>query len=115
MKLPAYVYELKHETTGKAYIGISHNPKRRLNQHLCLLRRGRHPVEDLQTDYNKHGEMFSFRILEEVLSIDKRSREFAWQLKLRTLERHRGYNYKDPVTNWCLPIPEHPETEGGTL
>lgn len=104
MKFPAYVYELKHNSTGKAYIGISHNPKRRLSNHLCALRNGSHPVEDLQADYNTHGEDLSFRILEEILTEDKRNREFAWQLKLRTLERGRGYNYKDPVTRWCLPI-----------
>ena len=105
MKFPAYVYELKHNSTGKAYIGISHNPKQRLSNHLYALRHGSHPVEDLQADFNAHGEDISFRILEEILTKDKRGREFAWQLKLRTLERSSGYNYKDPVTRWCLPIP----------
>lgn len=106
MHFPAYVYEIRHEITGKSYVGISQNPKRRLSHHLHLLRMSKHPVEDMQSDYNKHGARFSFRILEEVPTRDKRSREFAWQLKLRTLERHRGYNYKDPSTNWCVPIPE---------
>ena len=104
MQFPAYVYEIKHEITGKSYVGISHNPKRRLYSHMYLLRRGKHPVEDMQTDYNEHGACFLFRVLEEIPTIDKRSREFAWQLKLHTLERHRGYNYKDPATKWCLPI-----------
>ena len=106
MKFPAFIYELRHNPTGKAYVGISHTPKRRWKSHLSALRRGAHPVEDMQADYNAYGENFTFRILEEVKSPGKRSREFAWQLKLRTLERQRGYNYKDPVTHWCLPLPD---------
>lgn len=99
MKFPAYVYELKHEITGKSYVGISHNPRQRLSNHLYGLRHGTHPVEDMQTDYDEYGEHFTFRILEYVPD-RSHNRELAWQIELHTLERHRGYNYKDPVTKW---------------
>ncbi|MBO7275499.1 MAG: GIY-YIG nuclease family protein [Clostridia bacterium] len=100
MKYPAWVYVLRNETNGKAYVGISSNPKRRKSTHLSDLRCGRHPVEDMQADFTRCGGRFSFTILERVDERSQRSAEFRWQIKLRTLNRHTGYNYKDPVTNW---------------
>jgi hypothetical protein len=109
MHYPAWVYSITLDATGKKYIGISHNPKKRLSAHLWALRHGKHPVEDMQADYNRFGSSISFHILEEVREQNERNKEFKWQLRLRTLERGRGYNYKDPVTNWCIPLPKHYE------
>lgn len=105
MKYPAYVYVITLEATGKQYVGLSSNVRRRISQHRSALRRGSHPVEDMQTDYNRAGGSISFCILEEVRTAAERCKEFKWQLLLKTLERNKGYNYKDPVTRWCLPIP----------
>lgn len=100
MKYPAWVYVLRNETNGKAYVGISSNPKRRKSTHLSDLRGGRHPVEDMQADFNRGGR-FSFTILERV---EERGQipnpEFYWQIKLRTLNRSTGYNYKDKSAGW---------------
>lgn len=104
MKLPKWVYALTLDATGKTYIGMTQAPTLRYKQHLQRLRAGTHPVEDMQTDYNVYGGAVSFRVLDKVETWADRRKEFQWQLKLHTLDRSRGYNYKDPVTNWCLPI-----------
>lgn len=55
MLLPAWVYVIRNEATGRSYVGISSNPKRRKKQHFWRLQAGKHPVEDMQTDFNKYG------------------------------------------------------------
>ena len=100
MRLPSWVYAIRHDITGKTYVGISCNPKRRLYQHLYRLRKGAHEVGDMQADYNKYGEHLTFSILEEVQTYQERNKEFKWQIRLNTLDRRYGYNYKDPVTSW---------------
>lgn len=100
MRLPAKVYALRHEGTGKIYVGMSSRLKQRIQHHMSSLRIGKHPVEDLQFDYNNHGKEITVIVLDEVQDYDERKKEFAWQIKLRTLDRRYGYNYKDPVTKW---------------
>lgn len=101
MKFPQRVYAIKHRTTGKIYVGRSSRPKARIKRHLCNLRGGRHPVEDMQADYDKYGEHYSFYLLDFIRTWGERNKEFQWQLKLNSLYRDYGYNYKDPVANWC--------------
>lgn len=57
-------------------------------------------MEDLQADYNRYGENFIISLLDEVSCYAEKNKEFTWQIKLGTLDRRRGYNYKDPVTKW---------------
>ena len=96
MNQHAYVYALRHNATGKVYIGSSSCPKERYRHHLNRLRRGAHSVEDLQEDFDKHGEDFTFCILEETFD-NRTGRERCWMAKLKTRDRRYGYNYKDPT------------------
>lgn len=100
MKLPAKVYAIECTANGKVYIGMSSNVKHRWSHHLSDLRAGRHRVPDMQEDYNKYGECFSFSVVDEVNTYADRCKEFKWQIKLKTLDRRYGYNYRDPVTKW---------------
>lgn len=63
-----------------------------------LLRRGKHPVEDMQNDYNTYGEVFEGIILEEFSPKDFDGitrKEGYWQHAFNTKDRSKGYNYKD--------------------
>lgn len=95
MKLPSKVYAIQHLITKKTYIGRSAEPENRYLSHLYALRRGAHPVEDLQADFNKYGEHLAFTILDNIQNFDEREKEFQWMEKLRTYDRRYGYNYKD--------------------
>ena len=100
MKLPAKVYAIRCEANGKVYVGMSSNVKQRWSRHMSRLRAGKHHVPDMQADYDKYGECFSFAVIDDVNTYDDRRKEFAWQIKLKTLDRRYGYNYRDPVTSW---------------
>ena len=52
MQSVASVYLIENKATGKVYVGVSKNCKRRIYQHLYLLKKGTHPNKDMQTDYN---------------------------------------------------------------
>ena len=103
MKYPAWVYIITHNPTGKKYVGISSNPRKRISCHLSCLRNGKHPVEDMQSDYYQYGGDYSFQIVSEVKAYDpRRNWELHWQLETRSLEREHGYNYKDPTARYLI-------------
>lgn len=98
MKYPAYVYVLLVGATGKVYIGLSANPKARFARHKSLLLAGKHPVEDMQADYDALEDKYlNYVVVEEVRTPSERFKEHKWQTVLRSYERGRGYNYKDPT------------------
>lgn len=88
------VYMIRHNVTGKMYIGRSQDVKKRTAQHFTMLRAGRHPVEDMQDDYNKHGDDYTVTILGEATATNKL--EIRMQDKYQSCVRGIGYNYKDP-------------------
>lgn len=100
MKLPAKIYILRHEPTGKIYVGRTADPEERRKRHLIELRAGRHNIEDLQADYNRYGGSVTFEIIDEVNNWEERDKEWKWQQKLRTYDRRYGYNYKDLALAW---------------
>lgn len=95
MEIPRCVYLLLNTITGKCYVGSSGNPNLRFSGHLSNLRRHRHPVEDMQSDYDKYGECFQLILLEVIETFDDRKKEYEWMRKLNTTDRCYGYNYKD--------------------
>lgn len=61
------IYVITCTSTGKIYIGSSHNIKYRFSKHKYMLRRDKHPNKHLQRAWNVYGEdRFSFAILEHV-------------------------------------------------
>ncbi len=92
------VYVIRHKVTDRMYVGSSKNVNRRISAHINALRRGKHPVEDMQKDFDIYGENYIFEIFEET------DHKFEYRLMDRYNSRIRGigYNYKD---NHYRPIP----------
>ena len=94
MSLIGEVYMIRHNVTGRMYIGRTKDVQGRIKQHLYFLRRGKHRVEDMQEDYDKYGENYSVTILGRT---DTRlTLETEMMDKYRSTTRGIGYNYKDP-------------------
>jgi group I intron endonuclease len=97
MHIPRKIYAIKHNTTGRIYIGSSRDVESRIKNHICQLRIGKHNVADMQADFNEYGENFSFFVLDEIECYEDRVKEYEWMRKLETNVRGKGYNYKDMV------------------
>lgn len=95
MKLPRTVYLIRHNKTKRVYIGSSNNPPRRFKAHMDALRRGKHPVEDMQADFDKYGEDYSIEFLEVIEKYEDGMHEYDWMRKYNSHIRGIGYNYKD--------------------
>lgn len=69
VKLPSKsgIYQIVHLSSGKMYIGSSHDMRKRQVAHLYLLRKKEHPNRHLQRAWTKYGEdEFIFRVIEFV-------------------------------------------------
>jgi group I intron endonuclease len=86
---------IRHDLTGRMYIGSSKDVEKRTNNHLGLLRNGNHPVEDMQKDFNEYGDCFSVSILETITDYSEKNKEYEWMMKYNSHIRGDGYNYKD--------------------
>ena len=83
MNYPRKVYAIRHNVTGRVYIGSSCRVDRRFQQHISDLRCHRHPVEDMQADFDQYGEDFSMTILEHVATNADRNREYLFPALLQ--------------------------------
>ena len=89
------IYMIRHNMTGRMYIGRSKRPDERTKHHFVLLRAGKHPVEDMQKDFDEYGDDFSITILCDSTRYDNNS-EIEMMEKYRSCVRGIGYNYNDP-------------------
>lgn len=86
------IYSIKHKESGKQYIGSTFDIRRRWNNHLSLLKRGKHHSPILQHAWDKYGESaFEFEILEQCEEDDLIARE---QVYINNI--HPSYN--------CVPV-----------
>lgn len=94
------VYALRHNPTGKIYVGSTRNLDSRLCEHMIALRNNRHTIPDMQQDYNEFGEDYSVCILADYLpsGTERTKIESLYMTILGTRDRSSGYNYLD-VTN----------------
>ncbi len=67
----------------------------RIRNHIFALRAGKHPVEDMQKDFNDYGEDYSYLMLDEIQTFDEKAKEYEWMKKCNSYNRNTGYNYKD--------------------
>lgn len=73
------IYAIRHEASGKTYVGQTHNLRRRMRDHLKRLRAGNHSNRHLQRAFLRYGEpAFSLTILEECQVDALTGREQAW-------------------------------------
>lgn len=77
------VYGLEDASTGVAYVGCTAGKVgKRMREHRCLLRAGKHGSRRLQEAWDDHAGLFQMRVLEtmpdSVLVVEKRERELSW-------------------------------------
>ena len=99
MDFPRTVYAIRHNKTNRVYIGSSKRPESRVNGHIYALRGGRHPVEDMQSDFDKYGEDYTISFLEVITEHENRFREYDLMKEFKSNIRGFGYNYKDRYFN----------------
>ena len=97
MDTPRVIYAIKHNVTKRIYVGSSARPKMRFANHLSALRNGKHIVEDMQKDFDEHGDDFTFFVLETISDYKDKDREYEFMAFLESNVRGKGYNYKDHV------------------
>lgn len=99
----AVIYALKNLQTDMVYIGCTKgNISKRMREHRCLLRAGRHSEGQLQSDWELLGESsFAMEILEAVPDESpaaKREAELRW---MKIMER-RGLLYNQCRESFSL-------------
>jgi group I intron endonuclease len=100
VKFPRKVYAIRHNVTNRVYIGSSYHIDKRFYEHLSALRAHRHPVGDMQEDFDKYGGDFTLTVLDHISSIAEKDKEYEWMEKNQSYIRGVGYNYKDK--KWCI-------------
>ena len=98
-----FVYALQERSTLRIYVGSTRNLKDRIYAHMIQLVGGKHPVEDMQTDFNASGDMALYVLWSGECS-DQVLRKIE-QLHMDALETRNqtyGYNYKDPSSDFVL-------------
>lgn len=111
MFTPSKVYAIRHVLTKRTYIGRTSDPERRYRAHINALRRGTHPVEDLQADFDTYGAHLVFAILDDIETYEELAKERKWMARFRSYDRRYGYNYKDVAAK---PYNSRPDLTGGT-
>ena len=95
MRIPRKVYSIRHNVTGRVYIGSSAHVEERYKNHMYALKSHRHLVGDMQEDFDKFGDNFTFTVLDEISSYEERHKEYDWMEKFSSYKRGTGYNYND--------------------
>lgn len=95
MYFPRVVYAIKHEPTGKIYVGSTGCSLTRGRNHLSSLRSGTHRNVEMQKDCNDYGYDYSFFILDHISNWSERNKEYLWMDALNTRDPKYGYNTGD--------------------
>ena len=99
----ACVYAIRHEPTGKVYVGCTSDVERRVDEHMKQLVSGTHTVEMMQNDFDEYGGNYSYFILfEAYASYDAFAMEKNFMSLLGTRNPEVGYNYKDNSNEFSL-------------
>lgn len=105
---PRSIYKITHIPTGRIYIGSSNVPKYRLESHMSALKHGRHPVEDMQADYDELGDNYDFSIIGQIKDATENHKEYDCMLECGSNIRGQGYNYKDRKCPHEKPFKQKP-------
>ena len=93
---PKTIYAIQHNVTKRIYIGSTCKIDRRYKNHISALRKGTHPVEDMQEDFDKYGEDFSLYELGVIDGFENKHLEYSYMTEYESYKRGKGYNYNDP-------------------
>lgn len=80
--MKSFIYCFRSRASSLVYVGQTVRPLVREQQHRCMLRGGTHRNRFLIEEYRKHGDCFTFEILEECSTFDAYLLEQAWINKL---------------------------------
>lgn len=96
------IYAIQHNVTKRIYVGCTVHLYKRIREHICHLRNGKHTNSEMQKDYDLYGEDFSYYIIEEnvpysQLGVNPKfslcfDRERLWMCTLKSNEIATGYN-----------------------
>lgn len=96
------VYRIFNRVSGKQYIGQSRRVKKRIADHFCLLRQGKHPNQYLQRSFKKYGESaFGWEL--EVCCEDPADLD---SIELAALNGDLEFNGTDELYNIALQSPK---------
>lgn len=102
MNIPRTIYAIRHNPTGKVYVGSSSMLDLRLRYHMNALKAQKHANEAMQADYNTYGGDYTFFKLAEITRFQDRGQEYAWMEILQTRDPAKGYNYKECSKHFSL-------------
>lgn len=96
-----YIYEIYNKVSGRKYIGMTANHKKRFEQHMNHLRYGKHSSKLLQRDFVLYGKnSFDYRILETVENkTEAHQREKHYMILNKSYYEDFGYNGQDVMFN----------------
>ena len=92
---PRTIYAIKHNVTGKVYIGSSVNISERYYAHICLLRKGKHSANLMQKDFDKYGEDYTVYKIGTIKDESEKDLEYQKMLEYDTINPEHGYNQGD--------------------
>jgi hypothetical protein len=79
------VFEIRNKINNRFYIDSGNNIPAKFNRHKFQLNAGLHPNKELQTGWNKYGEInFEFIVIEE---IEQKDEIKDYSKKLKELEK----------------------------
>ena len=89
-----YIYKIVNLETNKVYIGqTTGKPDKRWKDHLKKLKTNTHHSCHLQNSFNKHGNVFSFHILNYATSKDALDKlEMDYIARYKSTDQKYGYN-----------------------
>jgi len=94
------IYTITNNVTKHIYVGAASNVTKRLNDHMCSLRKNIHVNSYMQNSWNKYDEdCFTFELLEECNKVHLYSQEHYWCNMLNSHNRNYGYNLKPTHPN----------------
>ena len=107
-----YVYAIRHNKTGRMYVGCSQHIQGRFRNHMNQLKNRKHKSAEMQKDFDEYGADFSVIELEK--TVDCRVHlgnryfplymleELKWMRRLGTVEN--GYNKQDRMARKQLEM-----------
>jgi hypothetical protein len=108
--MASYIYAIICTRHGKALVGYSKKPAKRLREHRCLLNQGKHAEPHLQADWLEYGQhAFLLRVIDELPDnatvADKRAAELGWMdfyAKMDALYNTRRISFQPPA--YAIPL-----------
>ena len=99
----AFVYAIEHIPTGKIYVGCTKDVERRVTEHMKQLAGNKHPVKQMQDDFNRFGGEYAYYILfRACAAYDAFSMEKHFMSLLNTRDPQKGYNSGDRSKQFAL-------------